>query len=605
MFNYNSYSLLLLFILTFNACTMTKVKSQTKPEMMVYQLSMTNPNTHYFEVEIEIPINNKLLLGKKFVDIKMATWTPGSYLIREYAKNVEGFKAHDGSKNVKFRKINKNTWRIETEGLETLKVKYFVYAFELTVRTSYLDSSHGYVNGASVFMFVPELLSEKSIVNVIPHKSFSKVSTALEILKNNQFISKDFDTLVDSPIEIGNQEILEFEALGVKHTIANYSIVPLVYDREQVISDYKKVVEAAASIVNEKHPCNNYLFIIHHLPGIGGGLEHMFSTTCHTSPDVYQDATKYLSFMGLIAHEYFHLWNIKRIRPEALGPFDYEKENYTNMLWVSEGFTSFYQDDILRRANMMETGRFLGNCAIKIGTIENSPGNKVQSVTESSWDAWIKYYRPNENSNNSGISYYTKGGVLANILNLTIISETKGVKSLDDVLRYLYNEYYLSKNRGFTDEEFRLATEKIAGIDLKSFYENQIYGTAPIDYTKYYNAVGLDITFDNNEAQKSWFGVKVKNGIVSSVEKGSDAYQNGIYVGDRILYVDDLIFTDEKDFIDNKKVGSKINIKFIRSGMMMEKIFTLVSNPNIRVIIKKQENLTDQKEQNYKKFMHL
>jgi predicted metalloprotease with PDZ domain len=591
-------SLLLVNIVFINTKFLFANKNKMDAEI-VYKLSMPHPNTHYFEVEMDINIDKYPNL-KDFFDLKMPVWTPGSYLVREYSKNVEGFEALEGNKKIKASKISKNTWRISGFQSSALKIKYKVYAFELTVRTSYLDDSHGYVNGASMFMYIPQLMKEKSILKVIPHKSFRKVSVALPLIDENEFQVENFDTLVDSPIEIGNHEIIEFESMGVKHTIANYSIKPLVYDKVKLISDYKKVVEAAASVVNDKHPCQNYLFIIHHLPGIGGGLEHLNSTTCQTSDDVYQNESKYIGFLGLLAHEYFHLWNIKRIRPIVLGPFDYENENYTNMLWVAEGFTSFYQDDILRRAGIIDENTFLKMCANKIGSVINTPGNKIQSVTEASMDAWIKFYRPNENSNNSTISYYTKGGIIAQALNLMIINESKGQRSLDDVFRILWKNNFKERNIGYTDDEFKDACEKAAGINLEAFFKNQIYGMADIDFKEYYGKVGIE--FKNNKAypNEPWIGINARNSTVVSVSRGSGAFDNGIYVGDEILKVDNKDFKGVNDFLSGKKVGDQVNIRIYRSGIVKDYDIPLVENPNLRIEL----NAKD-KGQKYKKYMHL
>ncbi len=570
---------------------------------ITYHLSMPNPNTHYFEVEMDVDLLNSTYTfqNTSFIDFKLPVWTPGSYLVREYAKNIEGFAAFSDNNVLKSSKIDKNTWRIVKEKNTSLRIKYKVYAYELTVRTSFLDDSHGYANGASVFMYIPQLMNEKYALQIIPHDSFEKISLALPLIAKNKYEVENYDLLVDSPIEIGNQEIIEFEAMGIKHTIANYSMDKLMYDKNKLIEDYKRVVTAASTVIGDKHPCKEYLFIIHHLPGIGGGLEHLNSTSCQTSPDVYQNVEKYIGFLGLIAHEYFHLWNVKRIRPKALGPFDYEKENYCNMLWVSEGFTAFYQEDILRRAGIIDESSFLRRCSIKIGTIENSPGNKVQSATEASWDAWIKFYRPNENSNNSTISYYTKGGVLAIVLNCIIIDATNGQKSLDDVFKLIWNTHYLQENRGFTDDEFLKACEKVAGINLKKFFDDHIYGTQTIDYKKYFNKIGINYTSEIANKNTPWFGAEIKNRIVTRVEKESGSYENGINVNDEIISINEKIYNEPDDFIKNKKVGEKIKVKVFRSGKVLDYSILLVQNPNIRIELKPNEtNLIK-----YKRFMHL
>lgn len=596
--------LLLLSLFGARNTVAAKKNEPLKNYSMTYELSMPQPNTHYFEVKIALDLFEKTK-SVDFVDFKMAAWTPGSYLIREYAKNVEGFEANSSKKNLKYQKTSKNTWRVFLGDSKIVEVKYRVYANELSVRNAHLDGSHGYANGAAVFMFVPEMMNEKSILEVVPHKSFSKVSVALPEVSKNSFEVLDFDTLVDSPIEIGNQDIIEFESMGVKHTIANYSLQPLNYDKKQVAADYKKVVEAAATVIGGPHPCKNYLFIIHHLPGIGGGLEHLNSTTCQTSPEAYENRDKYIGFLGLIAHEYFHLWNVKRLRPVALGPFDYENENYTNMLWVSEGFTSYYQHDILRRAGLIDENKMLSQVAYGINAIESTYGNKVQSVAEASWDAWIKYYRPNENSNNSTVSYYTKGGVIANVLNMFIIGETHAEKSLDDVLRLLYKDNYLAKNVGFTDAEFKKACETVSGKDLTKFFENCIYGTQTIDYAKFFENVDIDASFMQTQKDKPWLGLTMRNSTVTRIERESGAYTNGIYVNDEIVRVDQKAFSTLDDALKNKKVGENIMIEVLRSGNIFEYEIPLIENPNkgIRLVHKKTPE--EQAKKNYKKWLHL
>ncbi len=595
-------SIFLLTIAVFSSCTAAKInKSSMANYKMKYELSMPEPSTHYFEVKItaNVPDNSG------YIDFKMPVWTPGSYMIREYAKNVEGFEAIQSGKKIESGKISKNTWRVKVDGLDEVEVKYRVYSFELSVRNAHLDDTHGYANGAAVFMFIPQYLNSPSELKITPHESFKKVSVALQSIGKNTFEVENFDLLVDSPIEIGNHDILEFEAMGVKHTIANYSVVNLGYDPKTLVEDYKKVVEASGSVFGGKHPCKEYLFIIHHMPGIGGGLEHLNSTTCQTSPDAYKNQDKYIGFLGLIAHEYFHLWNVKRMRPIALGPFDYENENYTNMLWVSEGFTSYYQDDILRRAGLIDENKLLGMLASDIGTTENSPGNKVQSVAESSFDAWIKYYRPNENSNNSTTSYYTKGGIIGTILNLMIIGNTNGEKSLDDAMRLLYNENYLAKNVGFTDDEFRIACERVSGLDLKGFFKNHIFGTETIDYKKYYALADINVSFDKLNLDKPYLGAQIRGKMISRVDKGTAAYKYGLNVNDEILKINGKTFVNLADVLENKKIGETIEIEVKRGGI--NRIFSVkLEGNNLQSVKLTPMRSTDPMAiKRYNKFLHL
>ncbi|RYF75837.1 MAG: M61 family peptidase, partial [Cytophagaceae bacterium] len=476
-----------------------------------YTLSMPQPQTHYFEVEMRLQNAAGATNARKngYIDVKMPVWTPGSYLIREYAKNVEGLVATAGGQRVKSDKISKNTWRVYTNS-DDLTIRYRVYAYEFSVRNSFLDDSHGYLNGASVFLYTDALKNQPLTVQITPFPGWKKVSTGMKSVSATAFTyeAPNYDILVDSPIEIGNHSTFTFTASNVPHTVAMYGNGPLDYNAEKLAADYKRVCETAATVVGE-HPCTDYTFLVHHTNQGGGGLEHLNSTTLQTNLTAYATERSYKGFLTLVAHEYFHLWNVKRIRPIALGPFDYENENYTHMLWLSEGCTSFYEDYILRRAGFHTPEEYVKIVAGDINGIENQPGNQVQSAAESSWDAWIKYYRPNENSANSTVSYYSKGAVLGSLLNLAILSGSNGQRSMDDLLRFLYNEYYKKQKRGFTDDEFRKAAEQIAGTSLTNFFEKGVNGTGPIDYNTYFEPVGMRLINTGPPSTDGFFGAAV------------------------------------------------------------------------------------------------
>lgn len=496
-----------------------------------YELNMPNPNSHYFEVEMDI--DN---IKGKTVDVKMPVWAPGSYLIREFAKSVNLVKAkNDSGKELTVKKINKNTWQIATNGAKSIQVNYEVYAFELSVRTSFLDDSHGYINGTSMFMYVDGHKDVSGELKINPHQSFSKISTALKG-KKNVFSFKDYDELVDSPIEIGNQKEYTFEAAGVKHTIAMYGEGN--YRIDQLMNDMAKVVEAETKVFGE-NPNKEYLFIIHNLTVGSGGLEHKKSTTLEVERWTY-DSDNYLGFISLVAHEYFHLWNVKRIRPKALGPFDYNNENYTDLLWVMEGFTSYYDELILRRAGFYSQDDYLNRIIGTINYVENQPGNKVQPVAHSSYDAWIKAYRHNENSVNTGISYYSKGQILAAMLDLYIIKKFDGEKSLDDFMQKLYKDFYKKSDVGFTEDEFQKTLESFTGDDMNWFFDNYVYDTKSIDYKRFFKGVGLDISNSTIEVEP-YLGVRTRNQggklIVTTVYKGSAAEAQGLSVNDEIIAI--------------------------------------------------------------------
>jgi len=577
---------------------------------ITYTLAMPAPQTHYFEVTMQLR-NTAVATGAKkngYVDIKMPVWTPGSYLIREYAKNVEGFTTTANSKPVRSEKIRKNAWRVYN-GDDDLTIHYRVYANELTVRTSFVDVDHGYVTPASMFMFHDALKNQPHRVVVQPYSGWKNVATGLKPVAGATFTyeAPDYDRLVDSPIEIGNHKTFSFTASNVPHTVAMFGEVE--YDEKRLAADYKRVCETAASVVGE-HPCQDYTFIVHHIPQGGGGLEHLNSTTLETNRFAYATEANYKGFLTLVAHEYFHLWNVKRIRPVALGPFDYENENYTHMLWLSEGCTSFYEDYILLRAGYHTPEAYLSTIALDITRVENQPGSHVQSAAESSWDAWIKEYRPNENSSNTTISYYSKGSVLGTLLNLAILSGSKGERSMDDLMRYLYNEYYKKQKRGFTDEEFRQAAEQMAGQPLTDFFSIAVNSADSIEYNRYFAPVGLELRNLAAKTQDGYLGTAttVTNGkvYVTGVRRGSASYADGLNVGDEIISIDSVRVGDDLlRLVSGRRVGETLNVLVNRGGFLRRLPVTLTANPLASYRLLPLSSQTAEQKTLYNKWLHI
>ncbi len=602
--------LFLIFATPFFLCLPTRAQRPMSTPTLSYRLSMPEPQTHFFEVELSLSnLTDPLLKKQGYLDVKMPVWTPGSYLIREYAKNVEGFIARSGAASLPSRKISKNTWRVDWSGQETVSIRYKVYAYELTVRTSFLDETHGYVNGASMFMYVPQYQHLPSTLTVRPAKNWNTVSTALLLVPGQEFTYQvpNYDLLVDSPIEIGTHHVLEFTASGVPHRVAMFGETQ--YDETRLLADYKRVTEAAATVVGE-HPCQNYLFIVHHLPAGGGGLEHLNSTSLQTSRTAYATEAAYTGFMSLVAHEYFHLWNVKRIRPRALGPFDYDAENYTHLLWVAEGFTSMYDNYLVRRAGLTSPEKYLEDVQADINGTENTPGNRVQSLTEASWDAWIKYYRPNENSTNSTVSYYLKGAVVANLLNLEILHSSGGQKSLDDVMRLLYNEYYKKQKRGFTDEELQQALESVAGHSLSDFFRDYIWGRVPIDYNRYFGYVGCRVVDQLASSTEAFLGATASNTsgklVVNSVLRDSPAWTDGLNVNDEIVAVNGTRATDDFNrYLTGKKPGDVVSVQVSRSGLMKTIRVTLGKNSRKSYKIERLSNPSPEQQSLYLKWLYL
>jgi predicted metalloprotease with PDZ domain len=542
-----------------------------------YTVYMPEPHTHYFEVEATIAE-----ISTPIIDMKMPVWAPGSYLVREFARHVETVTATVDGKIIQPTKTTKNTWRITTNGVKTLKFNYRVYANELSVRTSCVNADHAYINGTSVFMFIDKQRNIPYQITIDKPAAWATISTALPLKTGTTYEAKDYDQLVDCPIEIGNHTTFNFEASGTQHRVAMYGTGN--YNVDMLKTDMAKITTAATNVIGE-NPNKTYDFIIHNLTIPSGGLEHMAATTLEVNRFTYAPLASYKQFLALVAHEYFHLWNVKRIRPIALGPFDYENENYTNLLWVSEGFTSYYEERIVQRAGFETNDEYLEYLAGTISGVENPPGARVQSANAASFDAWIKQYRPHENSNNTTISYYGKGEIIAAALDLIIINNTKGTKSLDDVMRLLYNEYYKKQNRGFTDEEFKQAVATIAGSSVDEFFAKYVIGTERIDFKTYLAYAGLDFKTKANLTTPYLGASMVDAGgklMVKNVMRGTSAYDSGLNSDDEIIAIDNYRVNQDKftKYFNAKKVDDDVTITVSRDDVVRNIVVKIKGNPS-------------------------
>ncbi len=571
---------------------------------VTFEVSFTEPQAHY--VDVVMNISN---IHSDHLEVKMPVWAPGSYLVREFAKNVEWFSATDaeGGK-LPFVKSSKNTWNIKTLKNKSIRINYRVYAFEISVRTSFVDSSHAFLSPTGVFMYIPGQIEQAATVTIHPIPAWNKISTGLEPIQGqtNTFYAPNFDILFDSPIEIGTQDVFEFMAAGVKHEVAMYGGGN--YDQERLKHDMAKIVEAETNIF-AINPNKHYVFIVHNYNSAGGGLEHLNSTVLGMSRQNYADEVGYNNFLGLVAHEYFHLWNVKRLRPLALGPFNYDQENYTTNLWISEGFTEYYGNLAVHRAGIYSFEKYLQILANDINTVANQPGDRVQPVSEASFDAWIKSYRPNENSKNSTISYYDKGAIVALVMDLEILQATNGAKSLDDLMKTMYEEYALKLHRGFTDSEFKAVAEHTAGHSLEEIYSRYINGTQPIDFNQYFDAVGLKLIDDLANKNDPYLGTTtaIKDGkiIITNIARGSAAWTSGLNVNDEIIGIDGNRVSDLDKLIAMKRVGQKISVLVSRDALLKTIELTLTRNPTVKYKIVSVENANETQLALRKKWLHL
>ena len=504
---------------------------------IVYTLRFTAAATHYVDVEAVVPAGRQ-----PKVELMMAVWTPGSYLVREYARQVEQVVATDASGTVlPVSKSAKNRWTVTTNGAERFTLAYRVYSREMSVRTNWVDAGMGILNGAATFVTLVEKGPRPHEVKIELPPSWKDVAMALPNGSGGarHFVAADFDTLVDSPIIAGDLAIYRFDTGGKPHWLANLNEAGL-WDGPRSATDTQKIVEANLKLWGSL-PYPRYVFM-NAIVESGGGLEHKDSTLLMTNRWRTRTRKAYLGWLGLVSHEFFHAWNVKRFRPVELGPFNYEAENYTTGLWISEGFTDYYGDLMVRRATLSSRDEYLEELSNVIRDLQTTPGRQVQSATTSSFDTWIKQYRPDENSPNTAISYYTKGAVVGFVLDAHIRALTSGAKSLDDVLRLGFQRF--SGPRGFTQADFRKTASEVAGTDLTAWFAKHADTTDDIDYTPALDYFGLRFkpTADPR-ADKGWLGATTRNDdgrlVISQVRRGTPAFTAGLNVDDEILAIGD------------------------------------------------------------------
>jgi predicted metalloprotease with PDZ domain len=542
-----------------------------------HTVTFTAPETHYLEVTSVVPTD-----GAASIEVMMPVWTPGSYLVREYARHIEDLRATDlAGAALAVEKTRKNRWTIATGGAARVAVRFRLYARDLTVRTNFVDQQLVVLSPAATFVVRVGDLDRPHDLRFDNSERWPQIGTALAPHPGGEprrYLAPNFDTLVDSPIVLGTGTSHDLVVEGVTHRLASFGGVGLWND-ERAANDVSSVIEAGLALWRVI-PYTRYEFlnVLEDASG-GGGLEHKASTLILSSPWTTRKRSDYLRWLGLVSHEFFHTWNGKRLRPIELGPFDYESEVHTESLWMVEGITSYYDDLLVRRAGLSSHKEYLEALAGQIDSLETTPGREVQSLSLSSYDAWIKYYRGDENSANSSISYYTKGAVVGFLLDAEIRARTRDRRSLDDVLRLAYERY--AGEHGYTPEQLRAVAEEIAGGSLESFWARYIEGTAPLDYDAALAHFGLrfkpveehghsEENGDDEDAEPAgWIGADVgKDSIIRRIRRGTPAHRAGLNVGDEVIALDDRRVTDLDSMLARFRPGETVELTLSRRGQL-------------------------------------
>jgi predicted metalloprotease with PDZ domain len=604
-----------------------------------YTITPKNLAAHIFEVTVTVqrPARD----GQRFM---LPTWIPGSYMIREFARNIVSLRASADGKPVVMTKIDKAAWQCEPlpASARTLTLTYDVYAWDLSVRGAHLDETHGFFNGPSMFLLPLGMRSQPCEIDILPHDEHPewRIATALapmslaptdtkprrtrsdaasdgvertierrigerkwnemlgtEVRAFGKFHAANYDELIDHPVEMGTFTHAAFEACGTLHNVAITGVHRT--DMNRLCADLKKICEYQIRFFEPESwraPFPEYWFLITVVGDGFGGLEHRASTALIVNRDDLPLAHEapvtagYRKLLSLASHEYFHSWNVKRIKPEAFIDYDLANENYTRQLWFFEGFTDYYDDLVLVRAGIITPLEYLEVEAENIGKVMAQSGRLKQSVAEASFDAWIKYYRQDENAPNALVSYYQKGAIVALALDLTIREKTKGTKSLDDVMRTLWNEF--GKTRlGVPEAVIEEITARVTGLDLRDFFAHAVYGTNDLDLVPLMKHVGVAMTFQvpgvaGTDAKTPAFGAKIGSEIngdarLVQVFEGGAAQLAGLSAGDSIIAIDGLRVTamSLERRIKRYTVGTSIEVLACRRDEIKRFSLTLLAQP--------------------------
>ncbi len=516
------------------------------PAGVHYHIAAPDPRNHLFQVTLTVA------QPAAAQELVLPVWIPGSYLVREFARHLQGLQARQGRKACAITQIDKHRWRVDCLPGKPLELRYAVLAHDDSVRTAWLDSTRAFFNGTSLCLRVEGQSAQPCSMDIdapelIADSADWYCATALIPQKVNargfgRYGAQDYDHLVDCPVEMGPFWSARFTACGVPHRIV-VAGAPASFDGQRLVQDMRRICETTIRFWHGEGPApfDNYLFLLNVVNEGFGGLEHRDSTAliCGRRDLPRLGEAKltegYTTLLGLVSHEYFHAWNVKRLRPAAFTQYDYTQENYTQMLWFFEGFTSYYDDLLLRRAGLIDHASYLKLLTKAVQQVLQTPGRAVQTVAQASFDAWIRYYRPDAHTPNSTVSYYTKGALVALCLDLSLRRE--GRTTLDDVLRTLWQR---SAGGPMDEALLREVLQDLGGRSFDAELDAWVHSTAELPLAELLQAHGMALQSDTPQPAQR-LGLRVTEGsavLVKTVLRGGLAEQAGMAPGDEWLGIE-------------------------------------------------------------------
>jgi predicted metalloprotease with PDZ domain len=508
-----------------------------------YRIEAADPAAHLYQVTLTVS------QPQAAQRVSLPSWIPGSYLLREFARHLQRLTARQDGRPVAIHQLDKANWQVDCVPSSPLVLSYEVYAFDNSVRAAWLDGERGFFNGTSLCLRVQGQAQERHELELVAPRAYPhwEAATGLEPQKTGKrgfgtYVAGDYDELVDCPVELGPFFSAEFRAGGVPHRLVIAGAAASL-DSERLVADMQKICEAQIRFWHDRKrpPFRSYTFLLNVVDDGYGGLEHRNSTALIASrrdlPRIGETRLTdgYVTLLGLISHEYFHTWNVKRLRPAEYAQYDYAQENYTQLLWFFEGFTSYYDDLLLKRAGLIDEATYLKLLTKTANQVLQTPGREVQSVAQASFDAWVKYYRQDENTANATVSYYTKGALLALCFDLTLRSE--GQANLDQVMRALWQR---CKGGPMAEADFAAVLKELGGRAFHRELAGWVHGTRELPLKELLEQHGVAVLEEPSQLQQR-LGVRVteNNGVVlKNVLRGGAAEQAGLAASDEWIGVE-------------------------------------------------------------------
>lgn len=579
-------------------------------DVIRYTVRLHEPQTQSAEVVVEIPG-----VAGDHVDVALPVWRPGRYALVEPSTTISHVRAAgDDDRPLAIEKQDKATWRVATAGARSVRLTYRVYANSLNDRTRHIDDTHAFLSPASVFMYVPERRADPLTVTVDAPAHW-RTGTGLASTAPHTFAASDYDSLVDAPLEIGVHDLHTFEVDGTAHEIVIWhagaaASAPAAYDPDALVRDFTAIIRSQAAIFGGM-PYDRFVFMIHAGPGLSGGTEHFNSTIMQTSRAALEGSidggSAYRKFLGLVSHEMFHTWNVKRLRPADLRPYDYAHENYTRLLWVAEGATSYYDDLCLVRAGLMEPDEYITMVEQMIEGQSNVVGWDAQSLEESSFDAWVKFNKSWPDSVNTTVSFYSKGALVSMLLDLELRARTENRVSLDTVMRAMY-ERFPHDGPGFTTEEMLRTVNEVSGTAFDDFFRDYVAGTARPDFGSALGVVGLE-GVSEPKSDEAFLGLNLveREGrtVVASVLMNGPAYGAGLIADDEIVALDHrrLRAADLQGRVGGHQPGETLTFTVLRRDELRTVEVTLAGDPRLKWSVQRVDEPTDAQRGAYEEWL--